>query len=238
VLQPEFEPAYYDLAGVLLNLDLIDEADEIVSRAQHKFPQSFLMELLSGMVHLRRGEASLALPHFTTAEITAQALDPERLTYFFYFQFGIAAEQAGDPLASERHMKKCLELNPDFAPAQNYLGYMWADRGEHLEEALELIEKAVESEPDNDAYLDSLGWVMFKLNRLEEALEALLKSIEHLEEPDATVYDHLGDVYDAINRRDEAIEAWLRSYGLNQTNSVREKLEQAGHPVQSAGENE
>jgi tetratricopeptide (TPR) repeat protein len=231
LLQPEFEPAYYDLAGVLLNLDLPDQAEEVVAQARRKFPQSFAMELLSAMVHLRRGEASLALPHFTTAEITAQALTPERLTYFFYFQFAIAEEQDADPVSAERHLKKCLELNPDFAPAQNYLGYLWADRGEHLDEALGLIEKAVASEPANAAYLDSLGWVLFKLNRREVALEALLKAVEHLEKPDATVYDHLGDVYESLDQRQRSVEFWLQSYELDPTDSVREKLKKAGHPM-------
>ncbi len=235
LLQPGFEPAYYDLAGVLLNLDLTDQADEVVALARHKFPQSFAMEMLSAMVHLQRGEASLALPHFTAAEITAQALSPERLTYFFYFQFAVAEEQDSDLASAERHLKKCLELNPDFAPAQNYLGYLWAERGEHLEDALDLVEKAVASEPENAAYLDSLGWVLFKLDRREEALEVLLRALEHLEKPDATVYDHVGDVYESLNQPQRSVEYWIQSYELNPTDSVLEKLERAGHPM-PAGE--
>jgi tetratricopeptide (TPR) repeat protein len=158
-------------------------------------------------------------------------VDPERLTCYFYFQFAVAAEQAGDATAAERYLKKSLELNPDFTPAQNYLGYMWADAGEHLEEALELIEKAVEVEPENPAYLDSLGWVLFKLDRPELALEKLMKAVELLDAPDAVVYDHLGDVHEALKQRTLAVEAWEVSYRLSPTNSIKLKLEHAGRSV-------
>lgn len=231
VLRPEFEQVYYDLAGVLLNLDLADEADEVLATARHKFPQSFSLEMLSAMVHMRRGEYVAAIKNFTTAEITALAMDTERLTHYFYFQYGAASEQAGEYEAAERHLTKSLELDPDFAAAQNYLGYMWADRGEHLEESLDLIQKATQQEPENSAYLDSLGWVLFKLNRLDEALEAMLKAVEHLEEPDATVYDHLGDVHAHRGQQGMAVEAWKMSYEIDPTDAVGDKLEEAGHPV-------
>jgi tetratricopeptide (TPR) repeat protein len=231
VLRPEFEQAYYDLSGTLLNLDRVEQANTVVERARLKFPQSFAMEMLSALVHMRLGESAAAVKHFTTAEITAQALDPDRLTQFFYFQYGAANEQAGEYVAAERHLQKSLELDPNFAPSQNYLGYMWAERGEHLEEALELIQQAVWSEPENAAYLDSLGWVLFKLGRAAEALDYLMDALEHLEEPDPTVYDHVGDVHAELGDLDQAVEAWQRSFDIEPADPVRDKLEQAGHPV-------
>jgi len=231
VLRPAWEQAYYDLAGILLNLDLTEEADEVVATARAKFPQSFAMEMLSALVHMRRGENATAIGHFSTAEITAQAMNPERLTHFFYFQYGAASEQAGEFAAAERHLKKSLELDPDFAPSQNYLGYMWADRGEHLGEALELIQRATRSDPENAAYLDSLAWVLFKLDRLEEALTEIRKAIECLEESDSTVYDHLGDIHARLEEWEEAIAAWQQSYTIDPTDEVRDKLEAAGQAV-------
>jgi tetratricopeptide (TPR) repeat protein len=231
VLRPEFQEAYYDLAEILLNLNLTDEAEEVVSKARQKFPQSFALELLSALVHVQRGEHAAALGYFMTAEITAQAVDPERLTHFFYFQYGAASERAGEVAAAERHLKKSLELDPGFAPAQNYLGYLWAERGEHLEEALELTRKAVRSEPTNAAYLDSLAWVLFKLNRPQEALAEIQKAIEHLEKPDATVYEHLGDIRARRGEWGLAVEAWKKAIGIERSDAVLRKLEQAGHPV-------
>ncbi len=96
--------------------------------------------------------------------------------------------------------RKCLELDAEFAEALNYLGYMWADLGNNLEEALELIQRAVDLEPDNAAYLDSLGWVLFRLGRAEDAVIWLERAVELSSEPDPTLYDHLGDVYEALGR--------------------------------------
>jgi len=231
VLRPEFEQAYYDLAAALINLDLNDEAEKVLEKARHKFPQSFAMEMLSGLVHMRREEPVAAMKHFTSAEIMAQATDPERLTEFFYFQYGAASEQAGEYAAAERHLRKSLELDPDFAPAQNYLGYMWTDRGEHLEEARALIEKAVQTDPQNAAYLDSLGWVLFKLNRPQEALAEILKAIDHLDEPDPVVYEHLGDIHAQLGDTRQAAEAWRKAYELEPTEKLREKIESAGQAV-------
>ena len=77
----------------------------------------------------------------------------------------------------------------------NYMGYMWAEHGMKLDQAKALIEKAIKAEPKNAAYLDSLGWVLFKLNQPKEALGHILKAVELSEEPDPTLLDHLGDIY-------------------------------------------
>jgi tetratricopeptide (TPR) repeat protein len=106
----------------------------------------------------------------------------------------------------------------------NYLGYMWAEHGMKLEKARELIEKALKLEPKNAAYLDSLAWVLFKLNQPEKALDAALKAVELSEEPDATVQDHLGDIYAALNKPDKAKEAWRKSVSLEDNEQVRKKL--------------
>ena len=79
-----------------------------------------------------------------------------------------------------------------------------------LEQARELIEKAVKAEPKNAAYLDSLGWVLFKLHQPKDALTYTLKAVELSEEPDATLLDHLGDIYAALNEPQKAKDAWGR----------------------------
>ncbi len=102
---------------------------------------------------------------------------------------------------------------------------MWADRGEHLDHARELIEKAVKAEPKNAAYLDSLGWVLYKLNRPKEALPYLLKALQFSEEEDATLYDHVGDIYAALGQTDKARDSWRKSLKLEASDQVRKKLE-------------
>jgi predicted Zn-dependent protease len=101
-------------------------------------------------------------------------------------------------------------MNPENSSALNYLGYMLADRNVRLQEALEMIKKAVDMEPNNGAFLDSLGWVYFRLNRLEDAAEQLRRSLARGSR-DPTVHEHLGDVYNGMNNLKDAITLWERS---------------------------
>jgi tetratricopeptide (TPR) repeat protein len=104
---------------------------------------------------------------------------------------------------------------------------MWADRDENLAEARAMIEKAVKLEPKNPAFLDSLGWVFFKLGQTSEALPLILKAIELNDEPDATLYDHLGDIQAALNQPDKAREAWRKSLSIEASDKVEKKLKAA-----------
>ena len=97
----------------------------------------------------------------------AKATDPKQLDEGFYFELGATCERKGDYAEAEKYFEKCLHLAPDFAEAMNYLGYMWAEHGMKLDQAREMIEKALKAEPKNAAYLDSMAWVLFKLNQPE-----------------------------------------------------------------------
>lgn len=225
LLSPETQQAYYDLAFALLGLKKSADAIATLETARQKFPQSFALEMLTGMAFSEQKGYSEAIRHYTAAEVIAQATDPKRLDKAFYFQLGAAYERKGDYDQAEKYFEKCLELAPDFAEAMNYLGYMWVEHDLKLEKARELIEKAVKAEPKNPAFLDSLGWVLFKLNHPTEALTQVLKAAELSEEPDATIYDHLGDIYAALKQPDKAREAWRKSLSLEPNDAVRKKLE-------------
>ena len=227
LLNPDFERVYYDLAGAQISGNQCREALDTLDRARRKFQQNFLLEYLSGMAYTRQKDYSNAISRFTAAEIVAQAAETNSLTGDFYFQFGAAWERQGDSAQAEKYFEKCLQLSPNDAAAQNYLGYMWADRGEKLERARELIEKAVKAEPKNAAYLDSLGWVLFKLHQPNAALDYILKAIQLSEEEDATLYDHLGDVYAALGQVEKARAAWSKSLAIEPNDQVRKKLEPA-----------
>ena len=134
-----------------------------------------------------------------------------------YFMRGAMFERQKKFGAAEAEFRKVIEMNPKNDGALNYLGYMLADRGERLEEARDLIRKALDIQPDNGAYLDSMGWVNYRLNKLDEAEQNLRESIEKIN-GDPTVYDHLGDVYlkqgkvkDAIAQWQLSLEEWEKS---------------------------
>lgn len=109
--------------------------------------------------------------------------------------------------ASEAEFRKVIEADPKNAPALNYLGFMLADRNVKLPEALDMITKALDVDPNNGAYLDSLGWVYFKLGRLDDAETNLRRALEYTPH-DATVRDHLGDVLMRQSKVRDAIAQW------------------------------
>jgi len=149
-----------------------------------------------------------------------------RIAPIAHITVGAAYERKGDYAQAEKEFEKCLQLAPDFSEALNYLGYMWAEHGWHLSKARDLIEKALKLEPKNAAYLDSLGWVLFKSDQAKEALEYLLKAVELSEEPDATLYEHLGDIYAALNQPDKARDAWQKSLTVEPNEQVKKKMDE------------
>ena len=228
LLNPDFEQAYYDLASAQINLDRPQDALATLEKARARFAQNFVIPFLMGLAYSRTRDYPKAIACFTEAEVFAQVRDPSRLKPFFYFQTGAAYERMGELAQAEKYLEKAIELDPDYADALNYLGYMWADQGRNLERARVLIERAVKLDPKNGAFLDSLGWVLFKLNQPQAALEQLLKAVEFSEEPDATIYDHLGDVYSALGQTEKAREAWRKSVAIQPSEAVQRKL---GEPM-------
>ncbi len=112
---------------------------------------------------------------------------------------------------AEQWLEEVLNEFPDDVAALNDLGYLWADRNVRLQRAQRMIRQAVEGDPDNAAYRDSLGWVLYRLGRIEEAVAELEKAAAGDEEPDPVILDHLGDAYHAANQSKKAKDAWTRA---------------------------
>lgn len=109
------------------------------------------------------------------------------------FELGAALERSGDKASAEATFLAILDKHPENAGTMNYLGYMWAEQGVHLDRAAEMLNKAVTLEPGNGAYLDSLGWAYFRQGKLDLA-EKYLNNAAQILPRDATVHEHLGDV--------------------------------------------
>jgi tetratricopeptide (TPR) repeat protein len=225
LFSPDFESAYYNLATAQMGGGKTAEALEILERARRRFPQNFTDEYLSGMAYNQQKNYTNALEHFTAAEIVAKNGDPKRLTDLFYFQLGATYERLGDYAHAEKYFSQSLQLAPDSPETLNYLGYMWADHGEKLDQARDYIAKALKIEPKNAAYLDSMAWVLYKLNQPKSALDYILKAVQFSEEEDATLFEHLGDIYNALGEKDKARTAWNKSLKVEANDSVRKKLE-------------
>jgi tetratricopeptide (TPR) repeat protein len=114
----------------------------------------------------------------------------------------------------ENELKAILKLDPDSHEASNFLGYFYAERGKELDEALKLVEKALQAQPNNGAYIDSLGWVYYKLATegdalLEQALQELIKASK--ETPDPEIFKHLGEVYYSLGQWETAKAEWQKA---------------------------
>jgi tetratricopeptide (TPR) repeat protein len=127
-----------------------------------------------------------------------------------WFTFGSVLERAKRFDEAEEKFNQVLQLDPDNAPALNYLGYMLADLNRRVGDAHDMIQKALDLDPDNGAYLDSLGWVYYRQERFELAERFLVRSLEQFKR-DPVVHSHLGDVYYKLGRNALAKEHWQRS---------------------------
>lgn len=154
----------------------------------------------------------------------AIAQGPERVQVFF--MAGAAYERTGQREKAAANFKRLLALAPDFAPALNYLGYMWAERGENLAEALAMVERAVVLDPANGAYADSLGWAHFQLGDYGEA-RRYLELANRLLPDDPTVCEHLADLYAAVGEVARAEGLYRRALDLaaGDAEDVRRKLD-------------
>jgi tetratricopeptide (TPR) repeat protein len=137
-----------------------------------------------------------------------------------YFMRGAMFERQKQYDASEAEFRKVLQMDPENAGALNYLGYMLADRNVRLDEAFQMIKKAVDLEPDKGEYMDSLGWVYFRQGKLDDAVGQLQRALDRTEDP--TIHDHLGDVYAKLGKTRDAIAQWQASLREFQKASVGE----------------
>ena len=227
LINPGLEPAHTDLAVALLSLLRPEEAVNVLDRARKEVPPSFRIEYLSGVARSQLKRFDQALEAYSAAEKLGSTNQPPLTDHRFYFQVGALLERKGDETKSIEYLEKALELKPDYDDALNHLGYMWAEKGKNLPKARAMIEQALKAEPENPAYMDSMGWVLFKLGKHPEALDWLLKARQRMTEPDATVLDHVGDAAAACARWDLAREAWAASLKVEASPAIAKKLAEA-----------
>lgn len=120
---------------------------------------------------------------------------------------------------AEEELRMTLKLDPDFHEANNFLGYLFIEDNRNLDEAIRLVNKALKAQPQNGAYLDSLGWAYYKKAQevgkedyLIMALQKLLEAIQFMEEPD--IYEHIGDVHYSLGNWDGAVTFWEKAQAL------------------------
>ena len=190
-------------------------AVRVLQDARHHFPAAPQITYLLAVSLREAGETQKAVTTFEEALAEAQSGGGEIVNGRFYFEYGAAAERAGLYAKAAELFKKSIQLDPgDAAEAYNYLGFMWADQGTNLDEAESYIRKALASDPENGAYLDSLGWLNYRRGKYEQALAELLSAANSLKTEDPTVFQHIGDTYEKLQQLPQALDYWQRALAL------------------------
>ncbi|MDX9868472.1 MAG: hypothetical protein RBT78_11150 [Kiritimatiellia bacterium] len=204
-----------------------DATNRLAARALRD-PDTAPTRLILAAVHQEqnnRPAAIATLREHYTRRLRAGYFPDER--FYLWLAGLIEAEQ--DPAATERILREALTVHPTSDGLQNFLAYLWAEQGVRLEEADRLVTEALQTAPDNAAYLDTKGWILFKRNRPYDALQFLLKAAD-LDRDEPVILDHTGDVLQAIGRSAEAVAFWTRSHQIDPTPAVTEKLRRHGVP--------
>ena len=229
LINPNHPGIYLHLAELLLgSLRNADRAVKLLMEARRRFPGAPEIVYYLAIAQREAKQSQQAVATFEEALHEAQLdEDDEVINAKFYFNYGAAAEQAGLYEKAADLLRKSIALDPaNSAEAYNYIGYMWADHNMNLDEAEAMIKRAIESEPNNASYLDSLGWVEFRKGKFDLALSDLLRAAKAVEHDDPVVFEHLGDTYLKLNRVPEALGAWQKALALDPKNkTLADKIE-------------
>jgi tetratricopeptide (TPR) repeat protein len=134
------------------------------------------------------------------------------------YEMAMTQDGLGQYESMEKNLRTLIGLRPNHAHAHNALGYSLADRGIRLNEALELVERALELMPNEPFITDSLGWVHFKMGHTATAIDVLRKAYAY--RPDVEIATHLAEVLWVQGQTQEAIELWQQAQQLDKTNTT------------------
>jgi tetratricopeptide (TPR) repeat protein len=199
-----------------------DEAMHELQRIAHDYPDSPIPAIREGDLlrsKQRFAEAITAYDRAISLIKTSRQTD-----WLVYYDRGICYERSHQWSKAEADFRHALSLSPDQPFVLNYLGYSWADMGQNLAQAREMIEKAVRHRPNDGAMVDSLGWVMLRQGQMSDAVSTLERAVE-LDPEDPSINGHLGDAYWAAGRKLEAAFQWRRALTFNPEPDDAAKLE-------------
>ncbi|HEV7844604.1 MAG TPA: tetratricopeptide repeat protein, partial [Pyrinomonadaceae bacterium] len=213
-------------AQTLADLGRVDEGVTLLKTLLKGSSEDFDEYLAISALYLQAAHAQQAVEAARKALELATAGMPDRAEEALIV-LSSAQERAGDLKGSEESLRLILSRDPNNATALNNLGYFLVERNERLTEALELIQRAVRTNPTNSSFLDSLGWAYFKLGRLEEA-ERHLTEAARRNTTSVAIQEHLGDLYQRRGKTELARAAWQKALTLvveaGDTARIRAKL--------------
>ncbi|PYE84652.1 tetratricopeptide repeat protein [Pseudoroseicyclus aestuarii] len=221
---PSFPLAELGRAEALAAAEQPGRAIEVLQQLTAADPELTQAQVALGQMLSRQDDLAGAEAAYTRAiEQT-----PEGSGWWLLYARGMAREAQGNWDGAEADMRAALDVTPDQPAVLNFLGYSLVERGERLDEALGMIERAVALRPEDGAIVDSLGWAQFKLGRYAEAVGNLERAVSLLP-VDPILNDHLGDAFWAVGRLSEAQFQWRRALSFDpepeEEQRIRQKLE-------------
>lgn len=232
-LAPDLLEAYIRLACLHLSTHATDEALNVMDEAVLSHPEDPVAWYYFGLLYNRAQVYPTAISAFERVATLATRFPKAGLLLdsMFYFNYGAACERSGQFKRAVALLQQAMRLDTENAEAFNYLAYMWAEKGIHLDQALEYSRHSLDCDPDNGAFLDTLGWIRYKQNQVVEALTCL-QSAYYFMPDDPTIMEHLGDAWSALHSESQACVWWERSYRINADNKkLEEKLRKHGVDV-------
>jgi tetratricopeptide (TPR) repeat protein len=230
VVNPARPSPYLHLAELLLGpLKEPERAVKVLTEARQRFRQTPEIAYYLAIALREAKHSQEAVIAFEEALHEAEAEGAEIANARFYFDYGAAAEQAGLYDKAADLFRKSIAVDPsNAADAYNYLAYMWAEHNMHLDEAEQMIRLALQANPDNGAYIDTLGWLEFRQGKFEQALVDLERASQKLTRDDPVVLEHIGDACAKLNKSAQALDAWQKALTLDPKNkNIAEKIDNA-----------
>ena len=190
----------------------LNESIKIFKNGSDKFTEDFRLNFLTGNTYYRLGRNRDALPYLEKA----MELSPKDLNVFS--ALGLVYDDLKMHAETDKMYEEAFKYYPDNILLLNNYAYNLAERGERLKEALEMSKKTIDKEPDNASYLDTYGWILFKLKDYKKATVYIEKAIKF--GANYTLYDHLGDIYEADGEIVKALKAWNDALQLEPDNQA------------------
>jgi tetratricopeptide (TPR) repeat protein len=226
--------------GAAANLAALGRTDEAISdlkamAAERKDSRQPMIELGD----LLRGKNRFAEAVEAYDQASARIGTPSARDWGVFYSRGVALERDGNWQRAEADLRHALQLQPEQPVVLNYLGYSWIEKGQHLKDALGMIERAVKLRPNDGYIVDSLGWALYRVGDYPRATQHLEHAVEMLPE-DPTINDHLGDAYWRTGREVEARNQWRRALQFKpeeaEAKIIEAKLDRGlGKPAPAAG---
>lgn len=221
------QPAYKTIkASLLAEAEKFDEAVAVMHQAIKDHPgQSDDLRLSLARMLAGAGKVDQAI-----AEIDKViASQPGQAADLYYLQSTLVHGDAKHAALYEKILTRALEVDPDHAPANNDLGYTWAEQGKNLAKAEQMIRKAIGIEGNSAAYLDSLGWVLYKQGKFNEAAAWLNRARQTEGGDDPIILDHFGDALWQAGSTEDAVKVWQAA--LVQLTKMGEDIDEAYKPL-------